>query len=326
MNPCISQTCGRGAECIVQNHYAQCQCPLGTQGNPLVSCITGICHYNEDCADHEACDRLNRVCRPVCDEDTCADTATCVGRQHQPHCNCPVGTKGNPFIECSRDQLPSPECQTDGDCASQLACINSHCSNPCAIANICAPNQQCRVIDSLPLRTIMCQCPPDTIVDSSGRCIAIVTVQVECKTDNECKNEEQCVRGKCLDVCLNNQCGVNALCKAFNHGAICYCAPGYTGNAHYECTNEPKHTGEIIPPECYSDSDCTYDKTCRNERCVNPCRIDKVCAANAFCSVTNHEAICRCPAGYEGNPRVECIARKYHFYAKIHQSGKNLGN
>lgn len=101
LNPCASTSCGRNAECTVQTHIAQCRCPPGTQGNPQISCIAGVCQYNEDCADHEACDRLNRVCRPVCEEDTCATTATCVGRQHQPKCTCPPGTTGNPFQECT---------------------------------------------------------------------------------------------------------------------------------------------------------------------------------------------------------------------------------
>lgn len=103
VSPCTSDQviCGRGAECTVFYHRAQCTCPSGTQGDPQVACITGICHYNEDCANHEACDRLNRVCRPVCDFDTCAETATCLARDHQPKCVCPPGTNGNPYIECS---------------------------------------------------------------------------------------------------------------------------------------------------------------------------------------------------------------------------------
>ena len=100
LDPCLKTSCGRGAECIVQNHISHCQCPLGTQGNSLISCITGVCQYNEDCADHEACDRLNRVCKPVCDEGTCAETALCIGTDHQPKCTCPVGTVGNPYIIC----------------------------------------------------------------------------------------------------------------------------------------------------------------------------------------------------------------------------------
>ena len=112
LNPCTygsGSQCGRGAECHVQAHRAQCVCPPGTQGNPLLSCVSVVCQYNEDCADDEACDRLNRVCRLVCESDTCAETAVCIGRDHQPKCICPPGTTGNAYIECTgmwKDLLP----------------------------------------------------------------------------------------------------------------------------------------------------------------------------------------------------------------------------
>lgn len=173
LNPCLhdkNSQCGRGAECRVQQHKAQCHCPAGTQGNPLLACITGVCQYNEDCADHEACDRLNRICRPVCDDDICADTAVCVGRDHQPQCSCPSGTSGNPYISCTHTQVPiEAECRVDADCPPQFACINKECRNPCS-QNICSVDQECRILDTLPLRTVMCQCPPDTIVDANGNC------------------------------------------------------------------------------------------------------------------------------------------------------------
>lgn len=103
VTPCLvgDIVCGRGAECKAVSHRAQCICPQGTQGDPRVACISAICHYNEDCADHEACDRLNRVCRPVCEEDACAETAICIARDHQPKCTCPPGTIGNPYITCN---------------------------------------------------------------------------------------------------------------------------------------------------------------------------------------------------------------------------------
>ncbi|CAH1100710.1 unnamed protein product [Psylliodes chrysocephalus] len=307
-NPCNSLSCGRGAECIVQKHFPQCQCPLGTQGNPLVSCITGICHYNEDCADHEACDRLNRVCRPVCDEDTCADGATCIGQQHQPKCNCPPGTTGNPFVKCL-GMLPEPEgCRTDSECPSQFACINAKCVNPCTTENVCTIDQECIIEDTLPLRTILCQCPPETMVDAAGRCVRITQIKPQCVIDSECNDKEKCISGTCIEACRIDRCGVNAICTSRNHQAICSCAPGYTGNAHYECTNVPKGVIEVIPPECYTDRECVLDKVCRNERCVNPCTYDSPCAPTAFCSVRNHQAICKCPNGYDGNPAIDCIA------------------
>ena len=174
LDPCRVTSCGRGAECRVQSHQALCFCPQGTQGNALTSCVAVQCQYNEDCADHEACDRLNRVCRPVCEEDTCAVTAQCVGRQHQAMCQCPAGTNGNPYLECKgREPVEAPECEQDADCPSQHACINQKCQNPCKIAQLCSADQKCKVQDTLPLRTVMCECPPDTITDSNGVCRTI---------------------------------------------------------------------------------------------------------------------------------------------------------
>lgn len=86
LDPCThgSVSCGRDAECKVQFHRASCECPQGTQGDPRISCISGHCQYDSDCADHEACDRLNRVCSPVCSDrlDTCGVNAYCTGVNH----------------------------------------------------------------------------------------------------------------------------------------------------------------------------------------------------------------------------------------------------
>lgn len=240
MNPCATHSCGRGAECFVQSHIPQCRCPLGTQGNAQVACIIGVCQYNEDCADHEACDRLNRFCRPVCEQGACANAAVCVGRNHQPQCTCAVGTTGDPYIQCSVIPLPipaQPECRSDDNCPPQLACIDARCQNPCAQVDVCSPDQRCRVLDTLPLRTIVCQCSPDTIVDSNGRCRSIVHIQPQCTIDADCLDTDKCNRGECVSACRIDVCGINALCNAAQHQAVCTCAIGYNGNPHVECTN-----------------------------------------------------------------------------------------
>lgn len=237
LNPCTHgpTQCGREAECLAQNHRANCVCPQGTQGNPLISCVRGVCQYNEDCRDDEACDRLNRVCRPVCDADSCAPTARCEGHRHQPVCTCQPGTTGNPYVECAgyRDQ---PQCVTDSDCPSQLACVNARCENPCAKSDVCAPQQTCTVIDTSPLRTVMCRCPVDMIIDSSGRCVPIRQEQPGCRSDDECADSDKCISGTCILACRVEQCGINAQCLSKTHRAICTCAPGYEGNPHIECS------------------------------------------------------------------------------------------
>lgn len=310
LNPCTNTDirCGRGAECLVQNHLANCVCPAGTQGNPIISCVTGVCQYNEDCASHEICDRLNRVCVPVCDDTTCAQNADCIGRNHEPHCNCRPGTTGNPYIECSvyKDTEIIHECVVDGDCASKLACFDNKCKNPCQITNICGVDQTCSVIDTLPVRTMICECPSDMINDGSGRCVPIKRDEFECINDSDCNDNSMCTRGICILACNNQPCGINALCLSAHHRAVCQCAEGYEGNPLIECSSMPK-TPTQYPAECSRNEDCPIDEACQSEKCINPCLLDNSCGKGALCHGENHIAICRCPLGYNGNPRQGCI-------------------
>lgn len=243
MDPCRHgpTKCGTNAQCSAQDHQAACTCPAGTQGNPLIACVTGQCQYNEDCRDDEACDRLNRVCRPVCHSDDCAPSAKCVGRNHQPVCTCPEGSIGNPYVDCHRPQNdPQPECLVDADCPTQHACIGKQCTNPCKTtsSNVCGPEQQCTVFDSLPLRTIICTCPTDTITNERGQCVPPPIRQADgCEIDADCPNTDKCLRGQCEQACRIERCGVNAQCEANAHRAVCSCAPGYTGNPFVECSS-----------------------------------------------------------------------------------------
>lgn len=70
------------------------------------------------------------------------------------------------------------------------------------------------------------------------------------------------------------------------------------------------HVPPFTPPECYTDNDCAKDRSCVNQICMNPCLMGNPCSRGAFCHVQDHTPICRCPAGYEGNPRIECRPRK----------------
>lgn len=78
---------------------------------------------------------------------------------------------GNPYYEC----IPAiaEECEKDGDCPGSLACINRKCIDPCTLPGICSGDQRCSVTPTLPLRTIVCTCPEDTITTSGGNCVPI---------------------------------------------------------------------------------------------------------------------------------------------------------
>lgn len=58
--------------------------------------------------------------------------------------------------------------------------------------------------------------------------------------------------------------------------------------------------------DCESDSECNNAATCYNGQCVNPCILENKCAINAECYGQNHRAVCRCGAGYLGNPEAHC--------------------
>ncbi|KAK9513085.1 hypothetical protein O3M35_001355 [Rhynocoris fuscipes] len=309
ISPCGRISCGRGAECIASAHSARCVCPAGTQGDPHVSCISVACQYNEDCADHEACDRLNRVCRPVCEKDTCGQRADCTASHHQPQCHCQPGTQGDPYIECTafRTPLPPPECQADSDCPTKLACIQKTCQNPCNLPAVCASDQECSVLDTLPLRTVMCVCPADTVASVDGHCLPIVPAQTECRVDTDCSDTDRCVRGSCKEACRIDPCGLNAQCISKLHQSICSCPPGFIGNPHIECSFERTPPVVLPVPECTQDSECANDKWCRNHICVNPCATTSSCAPGAFCHAQDHRPICKCPPGFNGNPLTQCI-------------------
>ena len=62
-----------------------------------------------------------------------------------------------------------------------------------------------------------------------------------------------------------------------------------------------------VPVGCQSDDECPLDKACHNTRCVDPCN----CGVNCECNVINHKPLCYAPAGFSGNPDIECQKRKW---------------
>lgn len=53
---------------------------------------------------------------------------------------------------------------------------------------------------------------------------------------------------------------------------------------------------------CHSDGECPSNEACVNGKCASPCQ----CGRNAICDVLYHQATCKCPDGYTGNPIFSC--------------------
>ena len=94
------------------------------------------------------------------------------------------------------------------------------------------------------------------------------------------------------DPCEGDPCGRYAQCKDMSGVAACSCLPGYVG------------TPPNCRPECVIHSECPSNKACINEKCRDPC--PGACGAYAECSVIQHNAVCRCQHGYEGDAFSAC--------------------
>lgn len=92
------------------------------------------------------------------------------------------------------------------------------------------------------------------------------------------------------------------MCREVNGHAVCSCNVGYIG------------APPMCRPECVVSSECSQDKSCVSQKCVDPC--PGTCGVNAQCRVVNHNPICSCLTGYTGDPFIRC--------AKIERMSTNL--
>lgn len=138
--------------------------------------------------------------------------------------------------------------------------INGNCvCAPGSAVDIYGECVPCRIEDGYKVdETGRCVCALERgfINDERGRCVCpiehgykitplgecvIESRTPGCASDQECADHQFCMfeTKTCEDACLHKVCGVNALCNATNHQAICQCITGYTGNPEIQCSESP---------------------------------------------------------------------------------------
>lgn len=95
-----------------------------------------------------------------------------------------------------------------------------------------------------------------------------------------------------IDPCVPSPCGPYSICRVVSNHAVCSCQDF--------CNGSPPN----CRPECMINSECSRDKSCINQRCVDPC--PGTCGVNARCRTVNHNPICSCNPGFMGDPFVRC--------------------
>ena len=143
----------------------------------------------------------------------------------------------------------------------------------------------------------------------------------ECQQDGDCANSQACIDFTCRDQCRepSNPCVPNAECRTSSHRAVCTCRVGWAGNPHEECYQcetlllsqiesyfLEKNPFLFFIDECRVDNDCSQNKACQSQVCVDPC-LQTSCGDRATCEVNFHHPRCVCPPGLQGNPIVRCF-------------------
>lgn len=124
----------------------------------------------------------------------------------------------------------------------------------------------------------------------------------DCFTDTDCPATATCIDNRCRNPCeLPKSCGKNAECIPTGHVATCRCPARTRGNAQLEC----------VALECIDNNDCSHDKSCVDNHCINPCSLQNICGQRATCTPDNHVGICTCQPGTTGDPHLGCVAVQY---------------
>lgn len=198
---------------------------------------------------------------PSCEPSPCGPNSKCQLVSGSPACSCLPDYIGSP-PDCR------PECFTSSECASQLACINQRCQDPCP--GSCGVDANCHVLNHVSV----CTCNEGFTGNPFVQCSRIpATTPTPVKSD----------------PCNPSPCGPNAEC--FN--GECSCLLEYIGNPYESCR-----------PECIGSQECSRDKACLRNKCRDPC--PGTCGQNAICDVINHIPVCSCQLDYTGDPFSHC--------------------
>lgn len=304
-DPCAPNPCGANSQCRQVGLSPSCSCLIDYVGSPP-NCKPE-CSINPECPSNMAC--IRQKCRDPC-LGSCGTGAQCSVINHTPICTCPTGYTGDPFTHCQIKPQEIEPVETDpcnpSPCGSNTRCDNGVCT--CLLEYQGDPYRGCRP---------------------------------ECVLNTDCQRTQACLRNKCQDPCPGT-CGQNAECSVVNHIPICSCLNGYIGNAFVLCNliPAPVATNPCTPspcgpnsqcrainaqavcscvpgyigsppncrPECITSSECSLNRACVNQKCIDPC--PGTCGLGAICQVVNHNPICSCAPQQTGDPFIRCVPKR----------------
>lgn len=154
--------------------------------------------------------------------------------------------------------IEDDRCVSDADCPSQQACFGGDCKNPCLFLKPCGAHAFCTVHNTLPKRTMACDCESGYTSQGNRACIrdgkcdptfrnvnpvphivyelTVVALEIGCSTHEDCPTSQACEDISCINPCIkNNPCAQIARCYVQDHAPKCVCPQGMTGDPYQSC-------------------------------------------------------------------------------------------
>lgn len=197
--PCSDTTaCAIGERCY--DNVCEKVCYSDSNCLPGEICSKGICQpgclADSDCKKFQVCKKKQchcnsgfipsaYVCLDIdeCKENPCHVSAKCINVPGSYKCICAEGTSGDPYLApgCRKPN----QCGRNTDCATNLACRNGSCYNPCPEIK-CGINAECNIFN----HRVVCSCPYGYLGDPTD--INLGCFKVECLSDNDCAFDRYC--------------------------------------------------------------------------------------------------------------------------------------
>lgn len=90
--------------------------------------------------------------------------------------------------------------------------------------NPCGPNSQCKDMKGM----AVCSCLAG-FQGTPPNCMEA------CEESDDCDSNEACLNQMCMNPCEMEICGMNTNCSVLNHGPVCTCIDGYSGDPFNGC-------------------------------------------------------------------------------------------
>lgn len=187
------------------------------------------CSNDQDCPTTLACNARSGECYSPCKNPSfkCKGNKKCEVHHHRATCVCKNGFVVNELgeIACAPDLT---ECSQDNQCASNMACIEGRCQNPCTSLRKapCPPEKACEVLNHRAICICMKNCNPSLSI---------------CLRDSGCPSSQACRAFRCEDPCTSANCPADTPCFVEDHKPICkFCPPGFISDSKYGCLKGKK--------------------------------------------------------------------------------------